>query len=151
MVKISKEGGTLEKFGTSFYGYSKTDVNRFVNEVAKEYESMLNNLKKRDEEIHSLREKLVQYQNMESTLNKALMIAEDASNQMKKVARDESKTILEDAKRNASRIVNEALLKAEKLESEGENLRLRIVSFKRRFRSAIENELEALEEIEEKY
>ena len=79
------------------------------------------------------------------------MVAEDASNQIKKVARDESKTIIDEAKKNASRIVNEALLKAEQLEADGENLRLRIIAFKRRFRSIVESELEVIDEIDEKY
>jgi len=141
----------LKKFSTSWNGYDKLEVNHFVSEVAKEYESMLNNLKKRDLEINDLKQKLLQYQNMENTLNKALLIAEDASNQIKKVARDESKSIVEEAKRNANRIVGEALRKAEKLETDGENLRRRIIVFKRRFRSIVETELEAIDQIEEDY
>ena len=86
---------------------------------------------------------------MENTLNKALLVAEDASNQIKRMARDESKTIIDDAKRNASRIVNDALMRAEKLEADGENLRKRIVIFKRKFRSIIEAELENIDEIDE--
>lgn len=139
----------MKKFSTSFNGYNKSEVNSFVADVAKEYESMLNNLKQRDQEIHTLKEKLLQYQNMENTLNKALLVAEDASNQIKRMARDESKSIIDDAKRNASRIVNDALMKAEKLEADGENLRKRIVIFKRRFRSIIETELENIDEIDE--
>ena len=139
----------MKKFSTSFSGYNKSEVNSFVSDVAKEYESMLNNLKSRDQEIHALKEKLLQYQNMENTLNKALLVAEDASNQIKRMARDESKTIIDDAKRNASRIVNDALLRAEKLEADGENLRKRIVIFKRKFRSIIEAELENIDEIDE--
>jgi len=139
----------VKKFSTSLYGYSKAEVNSFVAEVAQEYESMLNNLKQRDQEISALKEKLIQYQNMENTLNKALIVAEDASNQIKRMARDESKSIIDDAKRNASRIVNEALLKAEKLENDGEQLKQRIISFKRRFRNVIETELEAIDQIDE--
>ena len=141
----------MKKFSTSIYGYNKTEVNSFVNDVANEYESMLNNLKKRDAEITALKEKLVQYQNMENTLNRALLVAEDASNQIKRMARDESKAIVDDAKRNASRIVNEALLKAEKLEQDGETLRQRIVAFKRRFKAIVETELDAIEQIDEDY
>ena len=141
----------MKKFSTSFNGYNKSEVNSFVKDVAKEYESMVNNLKKRDEEIASLKQKLLQYQNMENTLNKALLIAEDASSQIKKVARDESKSIIDEAKRNASRIVNDALLKAEKLEADGENLRKRIVIFKRKFRNIIETELETIDSIDEDY
>ncbi len=141
----------MKKFSTSIYGYNKSEVNSFVNDVANEYESMLNNLKKRDAEITALKEKLVQYQNMENTLNRALLVAEDASNQIKRMARDESKAIVDDAKRNASRIVNEALLKAEKLEQDGETLRQRIVAFKRRFKAIVETELDAIEQIDEDY
>ena len=141
----------MKKFSTSIYGYNKSEVNYFVNEVANEYESMLDNLKKRDAEITALKQKLVQYQNMESTLNKALLVAEDASNQIKRIARDESKAIVDDAKRNASRIVNEALLKAEKLEQDGETLRKRIAAFKRRFKAIVETELDAIEQIDEDY
>ena len=113
----------MKKFSVSLKGYNINEVNAFVNDVTKEYESMLNNLKNRDEQIKLLKEELIKYQNMENTLNKALLVAEDASNQIKKVASEESKRVIEEARRNASRIVNEALIKAEKLETDGENLR----------------------------
>lgn len=137
----------MKKFSKSFNGYSKSEVNEFVARVTKEYENMLDNLKERDRENKTLKEKLLQYQNMENTLNRALLVAEDASNQIKRMARDESKSIVEDAKRNASRIVNDALIKAQKLESDAEELRRRIVVFKKRFRAAVETELEAMEQI----
>ena len=141
----------MKKFSTSIYGYNKSEVNAFVAEVAKEYESMLNNLKQRDTEITALKQKLIQYQNMENTLNKALLVAEDASNQIKRMPRDESKAIVDEARRNASRIVNEALLRAEKLEQDGETLRQRISAFKRRFKAIVETELDAIEQIDEDY
>jgi cell division initiation protein len=141
----------MKKFGTSFNGYNKQEVNLFVRDVTREYESMLNNLKARDQEIENLKQKLIQYQNMETTLNRALLVAEDASSQIKKMARDESKGILDDAKRNASRIVNEALMRATKLEQDAENLKRRIVVFKRKFRQAMEQEIENIDEISEDY
>lgn len=141
----------MKKFGTSFNGYNKQEVNLFVRDVTREYESMLNNLKVRDQEIENLKQKLIQYQNMETTLNRALLVAEDASSQIKKMARDESKGILDDAKRNASRIVNEALMRATKLEQDAENLKRRIVIFKKKFRQAMENEIENIDEIPEDY
>ncbi|MCI8575658.1 MAG: DivIVA domain-containing protein [Bacilli bacterium] len=141
----------MKKFGTSFNGYNKQEVNLFVRDVTREYENMLNNLKARDQEIENLKQKLIQYQNMETTLNRALLVAEDASSQIKKMARDESKGILDDAKRNASRIVNEALMRATKLEQDAENLKRRIVIFKRKFRQAMENEIENIDEMPEDY
>lgn len=141
----------MKKFNTSINGYSKNEVNSFVGEVAKEYESMLNNLKNKDQEIIALKEQLEHFKNMENTLNRAILVAEEASHNIKKVARDEYKGIVEEAKRNASRIVNDALIKAEQVEKEAEGLKRRVIIFKRRFKQAVEEQLEVIESIEENY
>ena len=112
---------------------------------------MLAKLKKQDEEIESLKKELVKYQNMENTLNRALVVAEDASNQIKRVARDEAKGVIEDAKRNASRIVNDALLKADKIEQDAETLKRRVVVFKRRLKSVVDEQMEFIDSINEDY
>ncbi len=141
----------MRKFSTSLSGYNKIEVNNFVNEVTGEYESMLAKLKKQDEEIESLKKELVKYQNMEQTLNRALVVAEDASNQIKKVARDEAKGVIDDARRNASRIVNDALLKADKIEQDAETLKRRVVIFKRRLKSVVDEQMEFIDSINEDY
>ena len=141
----------MRKFNTSISGYNKIEVNNFVNEVTQEYESMLNKLKQKDQEIENLKKELVKYQNMEQTLNRALVVAEDASNQIKRVARDEAKGVIEDAKRNASRIVNDALLKADKIEQDAETLKRRVVIFKRRLRSVVDEQIEFIDSINEDY
>lgn len=141
----------MRKFNTSISGYNKIEVNSFVNEVTKEYEAMLTKLKKQDEEIANLKKELVKYQNMENTLNRALVIAEDASNQIKRVARDEAKGLIDDARRNASRIVNDALLKADKIEQDAETLKRRVVVFKRRLKSVVDEQMEFIDSINEDY
>lgn len=141
----------MRKFSTSLSGYNKIEVNNFVNEVTGEYESMLAKLKKQDEEIENLKKELVKYQNMENTLNRALVVAEDASNQIKKVARDEAKGVIDDARRNASRIVNDALLKADKIEQDAETLKRRVVIFKRRLKSVVDEQMEFIDSINEDY
>ena len=62
----------MRKFSTAFNGYSKQEVNEFVANVAKEYESMLNKLKEQDEEIEKLKNNLTRYQDLETTLNKTI-------------------------------------------------------------------------------
>lgn len=141
----------MKKFNTSINGYAKNEVNSFVDEVAKEYENMLNNLKNKDQEIKSLEEQLERFKNMENTLNRAILVAEEASNNIKKMAREEYKGIVDDAKRNASRIVNDALIKAERVEQEAINLKRRVIIFKRRFKQAVEEQLEVIENIDENY
>ena len=135
----------MRKFNNSFPGYNKNEVNSFVKNVTTEYESMLNKLKLRDKEIESLKKELEHFKNIESTLNRAILIAEESSQNIKRTAFDESKVIIEDAKRNASRIINNALIKAEKVEMEANNLKRQVAQYKRRYKNILEEQLEQIE------
>ena len=138
----------MEKFSTSLRGYNKEEVNKFVDDCIVKVDNMLSQLKQKDLEIEALKHDLVQYKNMEATFNKAILVAEDASNQIKRMARDESTRLIDDAKKNASRIVNNALLEAEKTQRETEQLRRNIITFKRRLKTILENQLDLVDDID---
>lgn len=141
----------MKKFSTSMFGFNKSEVREFVKEYTQEYESMLNKLKNQDLEIENLKTNLTRYQNLEETLNKTILIAEDTSSQIKRMAREEGKNIVDEAKRNGSRIINDALIKANEIERDAEELQRRVVNFKRKFKQAIETEVEVINEIADKY
>lgn len=148
----------MEKFNRTLRGYDPDEVNAFVDQVIGQVEKMVSDIKAKDAKINELKsleqenvrlkEKLAQYERMEGTLNKAILMAQKTSDQIKSNAHKESEIILEDAKRNASRIVNEALLRAEKTEMEANMLKRNINIFKRRLRSIIEQQLEMVNDIE---
>lgn len=148
----------MEKFNRTLRGYDPVEVNAFLDQVIGQVEKMVSEGKIKDAKIRelknvelenkALREKLMQYERMENTLNKAILMAQKTSEQIKLNAIKESETILEDAKRNASRIVNESLLRAEKTEMEANMLKRNINIFKRRLRSIIEEQLEMVNDIE---
>ena len=138
----------MEKFSTALRGYRKEEVNKFVDDVIKQVEEMLSDLKKKDLEIAELKNSLEKYKDLEDTLNRAIYLAEDTSSQMKKQARDESESIINDAKKNASRIVNEALMQAEKTQMENLALKRNIITFKKRLRSILESQLELVDDID---
>ena len=138
----------MRKFNTSFPGYNKNEVNSFVQNVTTEYEGMLDNLKTRDQEINKLKSELEHYKNIENTLNRAILIAEESSQNIKKTAFDESRAIIEDAKRNASRIINNALIKAEKVETEAETLKRQFASYKKRYRNILEEAIDEVDRLE---
>lgn len=138
----------MRKFNNVINGYDKIEVNAFVQEVTNEYESMLNKLKKRDSEIAVLKKELEHYKDIETTLNKAVLIAEDSSNQIKKIARDEARMIVDEAKKNASHIINDALLKAEKTELEADQLRRSLKIYKARIKQTIEEQLTMVDDVD---
>ena len=138
----------MEKFSTSKDGYTKVEVNKFVNEVVTEYESMLTKLKQKDKEINELTKSLEKYENLELALNKTILMAEESANQMKKLAKDEADNLINDAKKNASRIVNEALMQAEKTELESVRLKRNIIMFKKKLKILLENQMDLADEID---
>ena len=138
----------MEKFSTSLRGYNKEEVNKFVNDVVTEVESMLNKMKQKDKEISELTKSLEKYDNLELVLNKTILMAEDSSNQMKKLAKEEADNLINDAKKNASRIVNEALMQAEKTELESIRLKRNIITFKKKLKVLLEQQIDLADEID---
>ncbi len=141
----------MKKFNTSFNGYDKNEVNRFVSDVTKNYEEILNKLKEADREIQKLNEDLVKYKNMESTLNKAIIIANDTAHQIRRTTTEEAQAIINDARRSASRILNDALIKAEKAENDAQTLQRRVEIYKRKITQAIEEQKELIETMDIDY
>lgn len=138
----------MKKFETENNGYKKDDVNLFVQEVTKEYEGILNKLKNKEKEIELLQKQIEHYKNLESTLNRAVLVAEDSSNQIKKIAREEASTIIDQAKKNANHIVNDALLKAQKVDIEAAELRRSLKLYKQRIKATIEEQLTIVDDID---
>lgn len=138
----------MEKFTTSKDGYNKNEVNKFVNDVIIEVESMISKLKEKDRKIEELTKTIEKYNNIELTLNKTILMAENSSNEMKKLAKEEAENLISDAKKNASRIVNEALLEAEKTQIESIRLKKNIVIFKKKLKIILENQIDMVNEID---
>ena len=148
----------MDKFNRTLRGYDPEEVNQFLDQIIARVELMVSDIKKKDAKIKELesilenskddREKLAQYERMEDTLNRAIIMAQKTSDQLKLAAHRESEIMLDDAKKNASRIVNEALLRAEKIEDDAMTLKRNVNIFKRRLRSIIESQLEVIDEID---
>lgn len=138
----------MEKFSYEANGYNRNEVNNFVGDVITQTEGIIQKCKEQREEIRKLKEELKHYREIENLLKDAVMRAEMAGDNIKKMAREESNMLITDAKNNASRIVNEALLKAEKIETKADTLEHNIKVLKRKLKLIIEQQLAVVEEIE---
>lgn len=141
----------MDRFHTAFNGYNKKEVNQFVSDVVVRVENMINREKLKDEKIKTLTEQVARYKNMENTLNRVVIVAEEAGHQIKKNAQNESEMILEEARKNANRIVNDALVKAEEAQREAETLKRNIAACKRKIKDALENQIRELDKFDESY
>ncbi len=138
----------MEKFSYETNGYNRSEVNNFVEEVITQTEGIVKKCKQQRDEIEKLVEELKHYRNLENSLKDAIIKAEEAGDNIKRMAREESNMIITDAKNNASRIVNEALLRAEKIEIKSETLENNIKIFKRKLKLIMEQQMAVVEEIE---
>ena len=148
----------MEKFSRVLRGYDPDEVNSFLDKVIAKVEAMVKEIDDKDKQIASyksleeenkkLNEKVAQFSRMEENLKRAILMAEKTSEQIKLTAYQERDIIVSDAKKNANRIVNEALLKAEEIKKETDNLRRNLIVFKRRLRENLETQLELVDDIE---
>ena len=138
----------MKKFSKEFNGYNKREVNEFLNDVIVETEKLLKKLEHQQKEISSLKNDIIHYQSIEKSLDLALANAQEVGDHIRKMANSESKAIIEEAKRNASKIVNDALVRSEKIEMKREQTERNLRVFKNKLRSIVEQQLEVVEEIE---
>ena len=148
----------MEKFNRTLRGYDPEEVNAFLDQVIVQVEKMVADIEEKDKIINELkplalenerlREKVEGYERLEGTLNRAIVMAQKTSDQIKVAAHRESEAVLNDAKQSASRIVNEALIRAEKVENEALTLRRNINNFKRRLKDIVEAQMDIIDEID---
>ena len=138
----------MEKFSYEANGYNRREVNQFISDVIDQTEGIITKCKMQNAEIEKMRAELEHYKALEDTLKVAIIKAEETSDNIKRVAREESEIIITDAKHNASRIVNEALLRAEKIEQRADILESNMRIFKRKLKLIMEQQMAVVEEIE---
>lgn len=151
----------MEKFSRTLHGYNPDEVNEFLDEVIAKVEKMVESNRQKNEEILYLKselnkqkmsqdviDKAKKYDDLEATLNKAIVMAEDTGEHIRRVAKQERDLILEEAKKNASIIINDALVRSEKIEYEASLLRKNIIMFKRKLKTNLEEQLKLVDDIE---
>lgn len=138
----------MKKFDKSLNGYNVAQVNAFVDDVVDKVDDMITKMKQKDMEIARLNKELEHYKSMDATLNRAVVIAEEAANKYKENSLNESDLIVTEAKKNANRIINDALMKAEKIEEEASRLRRNVITYKRRIRNLMDQQAEIIDDLD---
>lgn len=133
-----------KEFTKGFRGYDEDEVNEFLDQVIKDYELIIREKKELEEKLNDVNARLGHFSNIEDTLNKSIVIAQEAGEEVKRNAQKEAKLIIREAEKNADRIVNESLSKARKIALEIEDLKKQSKVFKTRFKMLIEAQLDLL-------
>ena len=138
----------MDKFHYEANGYNRSEVNAFIERVIRETEGIINKCQEQKDEIKDLKDKLESYKILEDSINKSIVNAEKTSDNIKRLAREEANVIVSDAKNNDSRIVNDALIRSERIEQQADVLERNIKIFKKKLKIIVEQQLAVVEEIE---
>src|SRR5699024_9202380 len=97
-----------------------------------------------ESKVEQLEEKIGHFTNIEDTLNKSILVAQETAEEVTGNARKESKLIIKEAEKNADRIINEALNKSRKIYMDVEELKKQGKVFRTRLKMLIEAQLDMI-------
>lgn len=138
----------MNNFESSDNGYKKKEVNEFVDYVIKKTEENITIIKTQRDEIYKLQEELQKHRELEKSYNGINQQNEKLFYENKRLAEKEANLIIQSAKDNASKIVNDALIKSQRIENDRTLLNNNIKVYKKKIRNTLMEQLDMIEDIE---
>ncbi|GAK04630.1 cell division initiation protein DivIVA [Geomicrobium sp. JCM 19037] len=135
-----------KQFTKGFRGYDMDEVNEFLDQVIKDYETVIREKEELFTKVNELESRLDHFSNIEETLNKSILVAQESAEEVKRSAKKESQLIIKESEKNADRIINDALSKSRKIALELEELKKQAAVYRMRFKMLIEAQLELLDD-----
>ena len=154
-------------FNPQFRGFSKHEVDEFLDIVVRDYDEFAQTIKDQERELKSLRERVKYFDDMKDSLNKSIVVAQDAADNLRDQAKSEADTlkinsekeasdivasagqkshlIIEAAKKEAGFILNAASDDARKLVRDTDDLKRKMRLYHQRMTSIIENQLASIQ------
>lgn len=133
-----------KEFAKRLRGYDEDQVNEFLDQIIKDYELYIRENKELQSQVAALQERLDHFSNIEETLSKTIIVAQEAADEVRTNSKKEAQLILKEAEKNADRIINESLSKSRKVALEIEELKKQASIYRTRFKTLVEAQLELL-------
>ncbi|MFD0049232.1 DivIVA domain-containing protein [Actinomycetes bacterium NPDC127524] len=134
-----------KEFNKGFRGYDEDEVNEFLDQIIKDYEIILREKRELEDKLNEVHDRLGHFTSIEGTLNKSILVAQEAAEELKRNAQKEAKLIIKEAEKNADRIVNDSLTKARKIAMDIEELKKQSKVFRTRFKMLVAAQLDLLD------
>lgn len=134
-----------QEFSRSFRGYNEEEVDDFLDKIVKDYEELINENVRLNEEIEKMKERLEEFSEIEETLRSSLLNAQKSAAEMKGKVENEAKIVIEKAGMEAEMIKQRASQREDEVKNEIDNLRRYKFIFKEKFKSMLNLYLKMLE------
>lgn len=109
-------------FKQKLNGYAKQEVHDFQNEVMQTIENLEASNQHLQQELYNTNQKLEEFLGKEATLNRSIIVAQDAADRLRENALNEAELIVSQAETEAERILTAAASKATVVNTETDQL-----------------------------
>lgn len=139
------------EFKKSLRGYDEADVDAFLDEIIRDFEALYRENTALKERINTSEDKVKSVQGLEESLKKALLVAQEAGDQLKMNARREGELIIREADVQSRKIIDEAMVRAQRIVSEHDQVRKDAVVCRARLKTILQAQMDLLESAEWKF
>lgn len=144
-----------KQFNSKMRGYDRSEVDDFLKEVSETINSLTEQNHQLAEENQTAKEQLRYFTEMKDSLNKSILVAQEAADKVKTNAKREAEIMVREAQKQATDIVAEANSKANqvietsaddtrKLTTETNDLKKQTRIFRQRLQVMLESQLEVV-------
>ncbi len=131
-------------FKTRFKGYDPEEVLTYLEMVSNEFEKLLQENERLKEKLVVMEKKLAEYESLEESLRKALLLAQQTNDQIIANAQEKAQNIIKEAQVKSEKMIAEIALKRSKLEDEINKLEKRKYEIFQKLRGELEYYLRLL-------
>lgn len=147
-MAVSRTEIQQKEFHTSLRGYNMEEVDRFLDEVARELDRLTKENKELLAKIELLESKVAESEEMKSVIQSALLFAQKAAEDIKKSAQSEAESILQAAREMADTEIKDLNRQKKAAQREIEKLRDVQGQIKERTRNFLESLLNSLDAVD---
>ena len=156
-MALTAENITSKKFDTKMRGYNQAEVGAFLNEVAATVAELTSQNRELQEEVRANEEKLKYFADLKDSLNKSILVAQEAADKVKNNAKKEAEVreaqkqatdIVAAANEKANLVIEKAAASTRKLTTETNDLKKQTRIFRQRLQVMLESQLEVVKSSE---
>jgi cell division initiation protein len=135
-----------KEFSRSMRGYKDMEVDEFLDEIVEEFERLFNENIDYKDRLEALEEKISQYRNIEETLQKTLISAQEQAEELKVNAKKEADLILRDAELKSRGIINDSYAERQKIQRSVQSLKQKHEDLRYQLKQLLESYMNVLDQ-----
>ena len=131
-------------FSTKFKGFDPEEVNDFLDDVKKELEQLIRDNKDLEKRVKFNEEKVEYFNSIQETLNKSILVAQEAADRLRENARKDAEIIVFEAEKAAQAMLKEAAEKATEINRETDLIKKETRIFRQRLQILTQTQLDMI-------